>query len=102
MIILQTEDYVYLSFGVEKQDKYKRTLAYVYNEEGAFANKLLLEQGYAELFTFAKNREHLLEFKQAEAKARESKLNIWDPENGLKLRPYKFRKKHAKKRKKHK
>lgn len=93
-------NYVYLAYGIEKRDKYNRMLAYVYNKEGAFANKLLLENGFAEIFTYAKNREHLLDFKKAQAKAKKANLNIWDIHNGLKLRPYEYRRKNAKSKKK--
>lgn len=87
---------VYLEYGSQKLDKYKRTLAYVYNSDKQLINRMLLENGYAEIFILGENRKHLKEFKQAETRAREQNLNIWNPNNGLTLSPIKYRQKYKK------
>ncbi len=42
---------VTLDFDVQQFDKYGRTLAYIYLEEGTFVNAWLVENGYAQVMT---------------------------------------------------
>ena len=88
---------VYLEYDVLEEDKYGRKLAYVSNRDKEPINKILLQEGLAELFTIGSNRKYLLEFKRAEALARTKAINIWNINNGLTESPYQFRKKHKKK-----
>ena len=46
---------VRLEYDVQKTDKYKRTLAYVYLEDGTFVNAWLVENGYARVSTYPPN-----------------------------------------------
>ncbi|MFH1441379.1 MAG: thermonuclease family protein, partial [Candidatus Omnitrophota bacterium] len=46
---------VRLEFDVEKQDRYKRLLAYVYLKDGTFVNAEIVKQGYASLMTIPPN-----------------------------------------------
>ena len=82
------------------KDKYGRVLAYVYQThpdnnkfEKISLNQALLSSGLAKLFIIGDNDKYAKQFKIAEAKARRLQLNIWDPNKGLKMSPYNFRRK---------
>ncbi len=49
---------VRLEFDVQQLDKYGRTLAYVYLEDGTFVNAWLVENGYAMVMTVPPNVKH--------------------------------------------
>lgn len=86
-----------LEFENKTIDKYGRTLAYVYNDLGELVNQKLLEEGFAVLFITKDTIKHKLEFKEAVSHARAAKINIWHETNGIKMRPYEFRKRHPRK-----
>lgn len=71
---------VYLEYDVEKRDKYKRTLAYVFLEDGTFFNAKLLRAGYAELLTIPPNLKYVDLFKDLVKKARENNRGLWKKE----------------------
>lgn len=67
---------VRLQFDDERQDRYGRTLAYVYLPDGTLLNRLLIEKGYAVVyrrFDF-KLKENFL---RAEAAARSRRAGLW-------------------------
>ena len=61
-----------LEFDVEKQDKYKRLLAYVYLPDGTFVNAEIVKQGYASLMTYPPNIKYVDTFKKFYQEAREN------------------------------
>jgi micrococcal nuclease len=67
------------------KDKYNRTLAYIYLEDGLFYNKYMIEQGYAHEYTYNIPYKYQTEFKEAVKKAQESKIGLWSPNtcNGI-------------------
>ena len=68
---------VRLEFDVTKLDKYGRSLAYVYLEDGTFVNQNLVENGYARVYTFPPNVKYVEVFKKVEKLARSKKLGLW-------------------------
>lgn len=58
-------------------DKYGRTLAYVYREDGLFINLELIKQGYAHEYTYSVPYKYQTEFKQAQANAKALSLGLW-------------------------
>ncbi len=59
-----------------KVDFFKRTLAYVYLEDGTFANQLIIEQGYGHAYTkYPFSR--MEAFRKYERTARENKRGLW-------------------------
>jgi len=65
-----------LEYDQQHQDKYGRTLAYVYLENGTFVNAEIIRQG----FGFAHTRfpfKYLEEFRQFEREARQAKRGLW-------------------------
>ena len=60
-------------------DKYGRTLAYIYREDGLFYNKHMIEQGYAHEYTYNTPYKYQAEFKAAENSAQENMRGLWSP-----------------------
>lgn len=61
-------------------DKYGRTLAYVYRDDGMFYNKYMIEQGYAHEYTYNTPYKYQAEFKLAQKIAQTNLLGLWSPE----------------------
>lgn len=69
---------VRLEYDVSKYDRYKRTLAYVYLENGTFLNAHLLKNGYASVMTVPPNVRYADQFVQLQKEAREKKRGLWN------------------------
>ena len=67
---------VRLEFDVQRQDKYKRLLAYVYVGD-IMLNAELVRQGYAQAATFPPNVKYQELFLQLQREAREAKRGLW-------------------------
>jgi len=59
------------------RDKYNRLLVYIYREDGLFYNKYIIEEGYAQEYTYNIPYKYQTEFKQAETEARALKKGLW-------------------------
>lgn len=68
---------VSLEFDVEKHDKYKRLLAYVYLKDGTFVNAEIVKEGYASLMTYPPNVKYADLFMKLYRQARENKRGLW-------------------------
>lgn len=68
---------VRLEYDVERYDRYKRTLAYVYLDDGTFLNALLVKEGYASAATFPPNVKYAEYFVKLQREARTQKKGIW-------------------------
>jgi micrococcal nuclease len=75
--LLQEGDAVTLKFDIVKQDKYGRTLAYVYLSDGIFLNDLMISSGYAYPLTIAPNVKYKDLFLKSFQTAREKKIGLW-------------------------
>lgn len=82
-----------IQYDIELKDKYGRMLAYIWTKDGRLINEELLRKGYAVLFTFPPNVKYVDRFISAQKEAQDKKLGIWG-KNGLKQRPYDYRKEH--------
>ncbi len=60
----------------QHKDKYRRTLAYAYLEDGRMLNRELIRQGYAHAYTRFPFR-YLVEFRELERAARVEALGLW-------------------------
>jgi len=58
------------------KDKYKRTLAYVFLEDGTLLNAEIIKQGYGHAYTRFPFK-YLDEFRRLEREAREQKKGLW-------------------------
>ncbi len=71
---------VRLEYDLQKKDKYKRTLAYVYLEDGTFLNAEIIKQGYGHAYTRFPYK-YLDEFRRYEKEAREKEAGLWAPDS---------------------
>ena len=74
---LLTGKKVLLARDARLRDKYGRTLAYVYMENGDFVNKRLVEEGYARASHYAPNGRYRRVFAEAEQRARQAQKGLW-------------------------
>ncbi|MEL0537676.1 thermonuclease NucI [Staphylococcus debuckii] len=72
---------VYLEYDKEKEDRYGRSLAYVWLDQDHMYNKELVEKGLAREKYFAPNGKYRDMFKDAQKQAQEKHLNIWSQSN---------------------
>ncbi len=68
---------VRLEYDVQRKDRYKRTLAYIYLEDGTFLNAHLVEKGYATVATYPPNVKYADHFVKLEKKARSGQKGLW-------------------------
>ncbi len=71
---------VRLEYDVSRYDRYGRTLAYVYLDDGTFVNADLVKKGYATVMTMPPNVRHADEFVRLSEKARKQKRGLWKSE----------------------
>jgi len=62
--------------NIGHKDRYKRTLAYVFLEDGTFLNAEIVKQGYGHAYTRFPFT-YLDEFRQYEREARERRRGLW-------------------------
>jgi micrococcal nuclease len=67
---------VRLELDIEKWDRYRRLLAYVYVDD-LMANAELVRQGYAQVATFPPNVKYQEVFLRLQREAREAKRGLW-------------------------
>lgn len=68
---------VRLEFDVQKHDKYKRLLAYVYLEDGTFVNAKIIEEGYAQVMTIPPDVKYTEMFLKLQQDARRNNRGLW-------------------------
>lgn len=68
---------VRLEYDIRKYDQYKRTLAYVYLENGRFINADLVKNGYAVVMTVSPNVKYADKFILYQQEARQKKRGLW-------------------------
>ncbi len=71
---------VRLEYDVSQYDRFGRTLAYVYLEDGTFINADLVKKGYATVMTMPPNVRYADEFVKLSEKARKQKKGLWKPD----------------------
>ncbi len=72
---------VRLGFDLNKTDKYGRTLAYVYLEDGTLLNAEIIKQGYGFAYGYLIFK-YYGEFKRYEREARKNEIGLWSPTEG--------------------
>ena len=76
---------VLLSEGRTPKDKYGRTLGWFWLTDGRFVNALLVQQGYAQVYTFSDNPDNAPLLVECQREAREANRGLWavaDYQNG--------------------
>ena len=71
------EHEVGLEYDVQQKDKYGRILAYVYLEDGRMFNALLVQEGYAQVWTYPPSVKYQKLFAELQKEARESIKGLW-------------------------
>jgi micrococcal nuclease len=69
---------VKLEFDVDHTDRYGRTLAYVYLEDGTFVNAELVKRGYCMVMTIPPNVRFSEEFVKLQQEARDNNRGLWN------------------------
>ncbi|MEO6639384.1 MAG: thermonuclease family protein [Ginsengibacter sp.] len=69
---------VKLEFDVGRYDRYHRTLAYVYLEDGTFLNAELVKEGYAVILTVPPNVKYAKLFVKLQQEARKNDRGLWN------------------------
>lgn len=67
---------VRLEYDLDRVDKYGRTLAYVYLEDGTFVNAEIIKQGYGHAYTRFPFK-YMGEFRKYEREARKNRRGLW-------------------------
>lgn len=81
--IIKIGDKIWLEYDISQneRDKYGRILAYVYFNEDSLKliqlNKFMIENGFAQEYTYEKPYKYQKEFRDAERMAREEKRGLW-------------------------
>ena len=68
---------VRLEYDVDSIDMFRRTLAYVYLDDGTFVNSKLVKEGYAMVMTVPPNVKYAETFLKLARKARKHKKGLW-------------------------
>lgn len=68
---------VRLEYDIGRYDRYRRTLAYVYLEDGSFINAELVRKGYAVVLTVSPNVKYADTFILCQQEARKNNRGLW-------------------------
>lgn len=71
---------VKLEYDIDYLDRFGRTLAYVYLEDGTFVNAELVKEGYAMVMTIPPNVKFAEMFVKLQQEARENNRGLWGKE----------------------
>ena len=80
-LIQQTEQKIKLVYGIDRHDKYKRTLAHIYLANGQNIQARLISQGLATAFTTPPNDRHASCYRALESSAIQQQRGIWSLAN---------------------
>lgn len=71
---------VWLEYDQTRRDRYGRTLAYVFLDDGTLLNLELIERGYGFAYTrYPFRADYMARFRRAEAGARQGDRGLWAP-----------------------
>lgn len=68
---------VRLEYDVQRYDRYRRTLAYVYLEDGTFINAEMVRKGYAVVLTVSPNIKYADKLILSQQEARKNSRGLW-------------------------
>jgi micrococcal nuclease len=75
--LVRKGDTVAVQFDVEKRDRYRRLLGYVYLPDGRMLNDLIIRNGYAQPMTIPPNVTYRAKFLASYRYARKHGLGLW-------------------------
>lgn len=79
---IKAGDKLSVEYDVQTEDKYGRTLAYLYFSDGTMVQDWLLENGYAQVMTIQPNSKYAEHFAEIQHRAAENGAGLW-AEGGL-------------------
>ncbi|MDP2912912.1 MAG: thermonuclease family protein [Candidatus Omnitrophota bacterium] len=68
---------VRLEYDVERRDRYRRALAYVFLEDGTFVNARIMEEGYGQIMTIPPNVKYADLFLKLQNEAKKARKGLW-------------------------
>ncbi len=68
---------VLLQRGRTPYDRYRRLLAWLWLPDGHFVNALIVQQGYAQVYTFSDNPDHAALLLACQREARDAQRGLW-------------------------
>jgi len=68
---------VRLEYDVQRYDRYRRTLAYIYLEDGTFINAEMVRKGYAVVLTVSPNIKYADKLILSQQEARKNSRGLW-------------------------
>lgn len=71
-------DTLYIEYDISQTDKYGRTLAYLYFEDGEMVQEWLLKNGYAQTMTVQPNSKYAEKFAEIQHLAAENNVGLWN------------------------
>lgn len=71
-------DTLYIEYDISRTDKYGRTLAYLYFEDGEAVQEWLLKNGYAQTMTVQPNSKYAERFAEIQHLAAENNVGLWN------------------------
>ena len=74
---IKAGDTLSVEYDVQKEDKYGRTLAYLYFSDGKMVQEWLLENGLAQTMTIQPNSKYAEYFAQLQHSAAENGVGLW-------------------------
>lgn len=75
--VLPPQTEIHLIFGDRKKDRYKRLLAHIYTNDGAWINAHMIRKGLAHVYSFPDNAFKAEQLIPIEHEARKAKKGIW-------------------------
>lgn len=75
--LVKKGDSIKIEFDVEKRDKYRRLLGYVYLHDGRMLNDVIIRNGYASPLTIPPNVKYRKKLLRSYRYAREHRLGLW-------------------------
>ena len=75
--LVKKGDRIKIEFDVERKDRYRRLLGYVYLPDGRMLNDVIIRSGYASPLTIPPNVRHRNKFSRSYRYAREHRLGLW-------------------------
>ena len=75
--LVKPGDRIRIEFDVEKRDKYRKLLGYVYLSNNKMLNEEIVKAGYANLLTIPPNVKYQGQFIEAQVEAKEHKRGLW-------------------------
>lgn len=75
---IQAGDKLAVEYDVSPTDKYGRTLAYLYFDDGTMVQEWLLKNGYAQCMTIQPNSRYADHFAEIQHEAAENKVGLWN------------------------